>query len=74
MMLIQQAFPESQTCYGGMTLRDYFAAHALPSVINKCVPHECQLGESMEQMFSRKAYLVADAMLAARNPQESASE
>jgi hypothetical protein len=52
---------------GGMSLRDYFAAQALPSVISNCVPMECQEGENMEQMFARKAYRVADAMLATRS-------
>lgn len=50
----------------GMTLRDWFAGQALVACIQKCVPQECNTGENMEQMFARKAFLVADAMLAAR--------
>jgi hypothetical protein len=51
----------------GMNLRDYFAAQALPAVIMKCGPAECasSVGETMEQMFARKAYGVADAMMKA---------
>lgn len=48
------------------TLRDWFAGQALVACIQKCVPQECDTGENMEQMFARKAFLVADAMLAAR--------
>ena len=50
----------------GMMLRDWFASQALPSVINWCSPQERVEGESMQQMFARKAYQVADAMLQAR--------
>lgn len=39
----------------GMTLRDYFAGKALPSVMHLCA-----------QSFARKAYEIADAMLAER--------
>ena len=52
--------------FSGMTLRDWFAGQALAACIQKCVPQECNTGENMEQMFARKAFLVADAMLAAR--------
>ena len=52
--------------FSGMTLRDWFAGQALAACIQKCVPQECNTGENMEQMFARKAFLVADAMLAVR--------
>ena len=52
--------------FSGMSLRDWFAGQALVACIQKCVPQECDTGENMEQMFARKAFLVADAMLAAR--------
>lgn len=48
---------------GGMSMRAYFAGQALPSVVIKCVPHECEDGETMEQMFARKAVSVADALV-----------
>jgi len=50
----------------GMSLRDYFAAAALPSVIRSCVPQECIEGENMAAMFARRAYESADAMLIER--------
>ena len=56
----------NQTFDPGMTLRDWFAGQALAACIQKCVPQECNTGENMEQMFARKAFLVADAMLATR--------
>lgn len=52
--------------FSGMSLRDWFAGQAVVACIQKCVPQECDTGENMEQMFARKAFLVADAMLAAR--------
>jgi hypothetical protein len=54
--------------FSGMSLRDWFAGQAVVACIQKCVPQECDTGENMEQMFARKAFLVADAMLAARVP------
>ena len=51
--------------FSGMSLRDWFAGQALAACIQKCVPQECNTDENMEQMFARKAFLVADAMLAA---------
>jgi hypothetical protein len=50
----------------GMSLRDYFAAKALPAIIRQCSNDTCKDGESIECMFTRKAYDVADAMLKAR--------
>ncbi len=55
-----------RTTHTGMTLRDWFAGQAVVACIQKSVPQECDTGENMEQMFARKAFLVADAMLAAR--------
>jgi len=64
------AFPHvkhSNTDYGnGMTLRDYFAGHALAGIIHACALDTRERGESTEEMFSRKAYSIADAMLEAR--------
>ena len=50
----------------GMTLRDWFAGQALAGIINACAMDTRRNGESMETMFARKAYYIADAMLAAR--------
>jgi hypothetical protein len=49
--------------HSGMTMRNYFAAQALPSVIIQCANDARIDGETIEQMFARKSYLVADAML-----------
>jgi hypothetical protein len=47
-----------------MTMRNYFAAQALPSVIIQCANDARIDGETIEQMFARKSRrLVADAML-----------
>jgi hypothetical protein len=51
------AFPVG-TAYQGMTLRDYFAAKAMQSLIEKYT-HDGDV--------SRNAYKIADAMLQARN-------
>ena len=62
------AFP-SDNCfegYAGMTLRDYFAGQALPSVMHLCARDTLAPAESITQSFARKAYEIADAMLAER--------
>jgi len=51
----------------GMTLRDYFAAQALPAVINHDCPTE-GIGTYFD-MMAQDAYRFADAMLAERNKQ-----
>ncbi len=43
---------------GGMTLRDYFAAKAMQSMTNR--------GEASQGFIAMQAYLVADAMMKAR--------
>ncbi|MBK1883680.1 hypothetical protein JIN85_14780 [Luteolibacter pohnpeiensis] len=47
-------------CHNGMSLRDYFAAKALPSIYNTGV------GELSEYEIAHDCYRMADAMLAAR--------
>lgn len=56
--------------YHGMTLRDWLAGQAISGVICQCArdsrgrfPDE---PETIEGMFARKAYAIADAMLAER--------
>lgn len=46
--------------FGGMSLRDYFAAKALQGML------ACEMLRATEQEFSERAYAVADAMLKAR--------
>jgi len=50
----------------GMTLRDWFAGHALIGIINACAMDTRARGEATEAMFARKAYSIADAMIEAR--------
>ena len=49
----------------GMSRRDYFAAAALPAVIQVCNLDNKRSGETDEQMFARKALACADALIAA---------
>jgi hypothetical protein len=61
----------------GMTLRDYFAAKALPAIIADCTAGDGfstteEFGtdhgpENQYQTVAQDAYAIADAMLAARN-------
>jgi len=46
----------------GMTLRDYFAAKALPAIINE----PSMASDFGRDFIARQAYLMADAMLKAR--------
>ncbi len=50
----------------GMTLRDWFAGQALTSTMRLVTSRESVEGESMAQTFARRAYELADAMLAER--------
>lgn len=50
----------------GMSLRDWFAGQALPGCMLRCAASEKADGETVEGMFSRRAYEVADAMLKER--------
>lgn len=53
--------------FTGMSLRDYFAAQAMPGVISACKQDTLHgIGASREQHFAIKAYAIADAMLEAR--------
>lgn len=64
------AFPShgsmGEVAHEGMTLRDYFAAKALPAVIDKCAGDTRKPGESHATYFAAKCYELADAMLKAR--------
>ena len=67
------AFPcDTATCYQGASLRDYFAAKAMPAVYrdfwddvragrNGCVPEDWRMGIAID------SYAMADAMLDARD-------
>lgn len=62
-----QAFPTSthqDGPYGGMTLRDYFAARALPVCMSVKGTGDPQ---TQARVVATMAYLMADAMLEARD-------
>lgn len=50
----------------GMTLRDYFAAKALPALVMACGGDTRESGQSLEQHVSKLAFDLADAMLKVR--------
>lgn len=50
----------------GMSMLDYFAAKALPPCMYVCVNDTLEGGETRAELFARKAYEVANAMLKAR--------
>ena len=52
----------------GMTLRDYFAVQAVGEVIAHFADKHLSLYEPAPGAFARKAYEIADAMIAAREP------
>lgn len=66
------AFPHQKkdgSPYWGMTIRDYFAGQSIGAIIMQCASDLQFLDgkETSEQYFARKAYDIADAMLAARD-------
>jgi hypothetical protein len=67
--------PETDTQYGqyGMTLRDYFAAAALPGCVDffnqnpvAATTHSQRMNCSQADMMAKLAYELADSMLAVR--------
>ena len=63
------AFPVGETKFiaeCGMSLRDAMAIAALPAVIRCCAADNRPANETQDQMFARKAFSIADAMLKAR--------
>lgn len=51
--------------------RDELALAVLPKVVDTCAQDTREPGETHEQMLARKAYALADAMLAARETKET---
>ena len=69
----EQAFPcdrRSNWMAPGMTLRDYFAAKAMPAVYTDCIRRAADEGwvEGWRDGIAQDAYMLADAMLKAREP------
>ena len=54
----------------GMSLRDYFAAQAMNGVLERASYDDRQAGESLPQVFARRCYELADAMLAEKEKTE----
>jgi hypothetical protein len=52
--------------YEGQSLRDYFAAKALPALIAEMADVECDDIHARASGLASEAYIYADAMLAAR--------
>lgn len=55
--------------HDGMTLRDWFAGHALPAIIRAFVEGDMrpQIGETNTQAVARETWAAADAMIAERS-------
>ena len=53
--------PPTKIYFGGMSLRDYFAAKILPTIYEDCTG-----GEQWKDFVAQEAYRMADAMLKAR--------
>ena len=66
------AFPHSRlgSDADGMTLRDYFAAKAMQTLLGSEYTSEHGLHEGWMRAMAREAYMVADAMLKARETGE----
>ena len=56
--------PPTKLYYGGMTLRDYFAAKAMQAILS---PKSNVSDQFIADCCARSAYEIADAMLKARN-------
>ena len=71
-----KAFPSVEPIYSkeivgvkestGMDLRDYFAAKAMQAIITRCDEKSSEF-EHIDSWIGDYAYLVADAMMEARN-------
>lgn len=48
----------------GLTIREHYAALALPAVVSACAKDTLKAGELIDELFARKAYRLADAMIA----------
>lgn len=65
------AFPRTIDGYSGMSIRDYFAAKALPHALSRAYADNARYhnGDPMADLSpaaARNAYQIADAMLEAR--------
>lgn len=67
----EKAFPAGLDEVGGMTLRDYFAAKAMSSLILALSEH---YRHDWDELVVRRAYKLADLMLVERNKNEPAQQ
>lgn len=51
----------------GMTLRDYFAAKAMPMIAAEIYSWKQQIEEPIQEITAKMAYEMADAMIKARD-------
>jgi hypothetical protein len=56
--------------YQGMTLRDYFAAAALPTIMQICRDDTDARGRDLPPYFAQVSYEIADAMIAEREKRD----
>lgn len=54
----------------GMTLRDYFAAAALPTIMQICRDDTDARGRDLPPYFAQVSYEIADAMIAEREKRD----
>ena len=66
---VYNALEQSAGKFGGMTLRDYFAAKAMAAMIGTSAAPALFGLEGADGHCARAAYAIADAMLKAREPQ-----
>ena len=62
--------PKTGSMSHGMSLRDYFAAHAMQALIqfeDKALPYESRNTKDFDDRVSYQAYRYADAMMKARD-------
>lgn len=65
---IQHTIEAMDREHEGMSLRDYFAAKALPGILTSVMSDECHNWLPVD--FANESYKIADAMLAKRNQGE----
>lgn len=64
--ITESGFRREEVLDGGMTLRDYFAAKAMASFIAATASNDAIDPEIAMSSVSRMAFMMADAMIAAR--------
>ena len=62
----EPAFPQENSLYKGLTMRDYFAAQAMQAIITKFPLTQNDESKIVETSVARGAYSYADAMMEAR--------